>query len=926
VETREIEARREVRFAVVLYGGVSLAIYIYGVVQELYHMVRATARKNENELLIDEEHLSGTERVYRRLGRILGSEAEEGTDEGPVHTRFIVDVLSGTSAGGINAVYLAKALANGQPFQQLKKLWMDEADIQRLINDEEGANQSGLEAQDPPRSLLNSGLMYRKLLDALNGMDGGRDEGGSGRNLVDDIDLFVTITDIRGLPVPLKLYDKIASEKRHRNVLRFRYEAGDTDNSPNHFTREHNPLLAFAARSTSAFPFAFEPMELVDIDEATGQDNLSFDARWQGFFPDYYREPADAGSEVATPEYYRRRPFVDGGYLDNRPFGHAIDALPSRRSGVHVDRKLMYIDPDPREVSEGGDATEGTRPNAVESTVAVVSLARYETIREDLERILERNRLIARVESIASDMQVERDLQNADYPESPPSGESFIERDLALMITREGIAYGAYHRLKLATLTDGIAGIATRAAGFDQNSDEFYAIRHLVRAWREQHYDAYLPENGGRPGRETQNTFLLRFDLDYRIRRLVFVLARIDLLYSLDSTAREILAMMGIPVPESDGQAAFRDTLSVLRQELGRALATLRQTQAELDSRLPPGEILEKVEGVAAALEEVADGEFEDASGDDGEPSARDLLHRILKAGPTEGARDGYAQRLVEDNSAMDEAFSDLADALQAYISQATFAAAKTCEEALSPYEEEPADTDFAAQAGRLVWKYYNHYDRFDFISFPIIYGTGVGGELDSVEIFRVSPEDANHCERGRLGVGKLTGTEFFHFGAFLQRNWRQNDILWGRLDGTERIISALLADDEAPDGTRAQLIQEAQMHILEDEVRLWEDKPMPPGTKELYEYFCASYKPDRRLDENNAERALSRSLRLVGEMSKGIAGEYRGKGRFGVVLAAYIGPPAMQALVELVRARHRAKRWLAGAWDQVRRRAGGAD
>jgi patatin-related protein len=162
VETREIEEHREVRFAVVLYGGVSLAIYIYGVVQGLYHMVRATARKNENELLIDEGDLSGTERVYRRLGRILGSEVEEVTNEDPVHTRFIVDVLAGTSAGGINAVYLAKALSNGQPFQQLKQLWMDEADIRTLINDEEGANQSGLEVQKPPRSMLNSGLMYRK--------------------------------------------------------------------------------------------------------------------------------------------------------------------------------------------------------------------------------------------------------------------------------------------------------------------------------------------------------------------------------------------------------------------------------------------------------------------------------------------------------------------------------------------------------------------------------------------------------------------------------------------------------------------------------------------------------------------------------------------------------------------------------------------
>ena len=35
---------KETRFAVVMYGGVSLAIYINGVAQELYSMVRATAQ------------------------------------------------------------------------------------------------------------------------------------------------------------------------------------------------------------------------------------------------------------------------------------------------------------------------------------------------------------------------------------------------------------------------------------------------------------------------------------------------------------------------------------------------------------------------------------------------------------------------------------------------------------------------------------------------------------------------------------------------------------------------------------------------------------------------------------------------------------------------------------------------------------------
>jgi hypothetical protein len=42
-KTPRMEVRKEIRFAVVMYGGVSLAIYINGVAQELLKMVRATA-------------------------------------------------------------------------------------------------------------------------------------------------------------------------------------------------------------------------------------------------------------------------------------------------------------------------------------------------------------------------------------------------------------------------------------------------------------------------------------------------------------------------------------------------------------------------------------------------------------------------------------------------------------------------------------------------------------------------------------------------------------------------------------------------------------------------------------------------------------------------------------------------------------------
>jgi len=140
-ETDEYTFEREIRFAVVIYGGVSLAIYINGVVQELLGMVRSTSSK------LPDDQLTGPERVYRELASQIGGSAivpdhARTSEPGKVglidrnakvppdtsntgykpRTKFVVDILSGTSAGGINAVFLAKALAHGSTLTSLAEM------------------------------------------------------------------------------------------------------------------------------------------------------------------------------------------------------------------------------------------------------------------------------------------------------------------------------------------------------------------------------------------------------------------------------------------------------------------------------------------------------------------------------------------------------------------------------------------------------------------------------------------------------------------------------------------------------------------------------------------------------------------------------------------------------------------------------------
>src|SRR6266567_1564929 len=270
---------REVRFAVVIYGGVSLAIYINGIVQEMLRMVRSTA--------LPVEKLSPLEKVYRELACSVASATPSASDAmGPgddwderiqvldtpspwPRTKFVVDILSGTSAGGINAIYCAKALACGQSLDQLAQMWINVADIDKLLNDR-GSIEPPLQLQAPPKALLNGRWMYLKLLNALDGMDAkGSPQDGP---VVGDLDVFLTTTDLDGLPLPLALPHQMVDERRHRNVFHFIRRAATDDvhasgniDARDDFTPDNNPFFAFAARCTSAFPFAFEPMALCDI-------------------------------------------------------------------------------------------------------------------------------------------------------------------------------------------------------------------------------------------------------------------------------------------------------------------------------------------------------------------------------------------------------------------------------------------------------------------------------------------------------------------------------------------------------------------------------------------------------------------------------------------------------------------------------------
>ena len=114
---------------------------------------------------------------------------------GDTATRLVVDVIAGTSAGGINGLFLGKALVNNEPFAPLRDLWVREGDIGGLLNDARSYADPDMKGLDKSRasepvSLLNSDRMYRKLHVAMSTMSGAAPQGGGPSSCVDELDLF----------------------------------------------------------------------------------------------------------------------------------------------------------------------------------------------------------------------------------------------------------------------------------------------------------------------------------------------------------------------------------------------------------------------------------------------------------------------------------------------------------------------------------------------------------------------------------------------------------------------------------------------------------------------------------------------------------------------------------------------------------------
>ena len=114
----------------------------------------------------------------------------------------------------------------------------------------------------------------------------------------------------------------------------------------------------------------------------------------------------------------------------------------------------------------------------------------------------------------------------------------------------------------------------------------------------------------------------------------------------------------------------------------------------------------------------------------------------------------------------------------------------------------------------------YLGFPFYDIATLPLLHAEG-HQEFNEIKVDRIAPDDATAIREGGAAA-TLKGVQFNSFGAFFSRAYRENDYLWGRLHGADRLIditvSTLPEGVTLPPGTVATLKKQAFRAILDEE------------------------------------------------------------------------------------------------------------
>lgn len=769
--------QKELRIALVCYGGVSLAVYMHGVTKELWRAARASRATHAGE-----QSESNSEAVYRAL-------IEHIEKEHDLQLRVLPDIFSGASAGGINAIFLAQAMHSGQSLEPLTDIWLNNADVEHLVHpdarpmwkfakfwaqpivewvlrrpgnavSESVAPETRAEVRRKVSRFIRgrwfeppfSGKNFSDLL--FNGFMAMR-EGKAGQPLLPPghpIDLFVTATDFRGYLELLRLNSPpVVEESEHRMPIGFRA------NVPASGGKDLANLLelTFAARATASFPGAFPPLMLSEIDQLSHDREIDWQSRQdflQRIMPVHLRNEQSENVSL-----------IDGSVLVNKPFGSAMDALAGRPVHREVDRRFVYIDPRPDRFQTMKEEL-GQPVGFFEAIFGSLSvIPREQPIRENLDALDQQSRDAERLGRIVEglrpeiDRAVEKLFGMTFFLDRPTPRRLKTWRGKAQQAAAEdaGYAFHSYAQAKFTGIVERLATAALKAAPElalpDCRSIELALRKELAN----RNLEALASKSGG-ASQEAIEFFRLH-DLGFRIRRLRLLARRLTREWQVD--------------PEIDDEA-----LDIARS----AVYEILSLYLERDRDIVLGE------------------EFVQLAGDvlNDPAGVLDFLSR--------------KRELPQIDEIAEEMLSAALDQMPKPLRR------------------------------RMLLTYLG-FPFYDVATLPLLRNEGLT-EYDPVKVDRISPNDAQSIRAGSTKK-LLRGTEFYNFGAFFSRHYRENDYIWGRLHGAERMVDLICStmDAEIEPLRCKQFKHDAFIAIIDEELEVGrvEEKFLESIREEIRQKFA---------------------------------------------------------------------------------------
>lgn len=768
--------QKELRIALVCYGGVSLAVYMHGVTKELWKLARASRAFHGGAPVP-----GGTEAVYLRL-------LERIEHHFKLRLRVLPDIIAGASAGGINGVFLAQAIHSGQSLEPLTDLWLERADVDVLLDpgarpgsriakfwampivywllkrpgnviSSSVAPETRREVRAKLSRLIRSrwfeppfgGLGFARLMcEALGAMQ----RGGADAPLLPSghpVDLFVTATDFKGHDQVLHLNSpKRIVESEHRLSIGFRGITPDTGGNP-----LADPLeLVFAARATASFPGAFPALQLAEIDALAREHGDPWHSR-TAFIERIMPEHSHRGESEQVA-------LIDGSVLVNAPFADAMGVLRDRPAQREVDRRFVYIDPHPDDV--GGRRRADPRPPGFFHVIfgSLSSIPREQPVRDNLESIERSSRHLAKLKSVVDTLRpeveemIDRLIGRTLFLDRPTVKRLSTWRAKAQQAAAEraGFAFQAYGQVKLSAILGDLAETILAAAPELMLPNPDPVADRLAAMLAAQGLDHVAALRGG--ASEEAIEFFRDHDMGFRIRRLRLLARR------------------------------------------------LSEDWDDIDSSAP-----------------------------DARENARAVVYRALalyfgRQGKSSLGADfgAIAQRVMEDPEQV----------LAAIASRRQLPATDLVVDAMLV----ECLATLPRELKRRILLTYLGFPFYDTVTLPLLQGEG-SAEFEPAKVDRISPDDCTAIRPGGAAA-MLRGTEFYNFGAFFSRSYRENDYLWGRLHGAERMIdlvaSTLPHGQALEEAELARFKHEAFLAVLdEEEARLRADPKLVPGIRaEIYD------------------------------------------------------------------------------------------